>query len=393
MADLDDDPGPTAPSLRTLADYERAALPSMSEEARSYIEGGAGDEITLRDNADAWQRLALRPRMLAGVGDCDLSTRLLGVMRPHPVVIAPTAFQRLVHPEGEVGVARAAAATDTIMCVSTLASTGAAAVAEAIPDQARWFQLYAFVDRGVTRELIQSAAAHGYEALVVTADRPVLGLREREWRSNMRDVSRHGPGGAAAAAAGAAAAGGGAAAAGGGAPAAAGSASEGTPPADYSALIDPNLRWSDIERFVADSPLPVLVKGLMTAEDAELAIDHGARGVIVSNHGGRQLDTVLSGADALAPIVDAVAGRIDVLVDGGIRRGTDVAKALALGAGGVLVGRPLTWGLAVDGADGAQRVIEILLAELHNALALSGCPRVTDLNRSFVTRAPWAGST
>jgi 4-hydroxymandelate oxidase len=378
MADHDHDPGPPTHLLRTVADYERAALPSMSDQARSYIDGGAGDEITLRDNADAWQRLALRPRVLTGVGESDLSTRLLGVTRPHPLVVAPTAFQRLVHPDGEVGVARAAAATGTIMCVSTLASTGAAAVAEAIPDQARWFQLYAFVDRGVTRDLIQSAAAYGYEALVVTVDRPVLGVREREWRSNVRDVSRHGPSGAAAAA--------------GPAAAAAGDTAGGTPPADYSALIDPNLNWSDISRFVSESSLPVLLKGIMTAEDAELAIEHGARGVIVSNHGGRQLDTVLSGADALTPIVDAVAGRIDVLVDGGIRRGTDVVKALALGAGGVLVGRPLTWGLAVGGAEGAQRVIEILLAELHTALALSGCPRVTDLNRSFVTRAPWAGS-
>jgi isopentenyl diphosphate isomerase/L-lactate dehydrogenase-like FMN-dependent dehydrogenase len=368
-ADFDDDPARRG-SLRTLADYERAALPSMSEQARSYIEGGAGDEITLRDNADAWQRLALRPRVLTGVGHCDLRTRLLGVMRPHPVVIAPTAFQRLVHPQAEIGVAKAAAATDTIMCVSTLSSTGAAAVAAAIPGQARWFQLYAFVDRGVTRELIQSAAAHGYEALVVTVDRPVLGLREREWSSNVRDVSRHGPTEA---------------------PAAAGGTSPGTPPADYSTLIDPDLRWSDIELFAAESPLPVLVKGIMAAQDAQLAIEHGAQAVIVSNHGGRQLDTVLSGADALAPIVDAVAGRIDVLVDGGIRRGTDVVKALALGAGAVLVGRPLTWGLAVGGAEGAQRVIEILLAEVHNALALSGCPRVTDLDRSFVAPAPWAG--
>jgi 4-hydroxymandelate oxidase len=384
-ADFDDDPARPALSLRTLADYERAAVPSMSEQARSYIEGGAGDEITLRDNAAAWERLALRPRMLAGAAHCDLSTRLLGVTRPHPVVVAPTAFQRLVHADGEIAVARAAAATGTIMCVSTLASTGAADVAAAIPHQARWFQLYAFVDRGVTRELIQSAAAHGYEALVVTVDRPVLGLRQREWHSNVRDVSRHGPSEAAAAA-------GHTAQGTSGAADAAGDTAEGTPPADYSTLIDSDLRWSDIERFAAESPLPVLVKGIMTAEDAELAIEHGARAVIVSNHGGRQLDTVLSGADALAPIVDAVAGRIDVLVDGGIRRGTDVVKALALGARAVLVGRPLTWGLTVGGAEGAQRVIEILLAELHNALALSGCPRASDLNRSFVTPAPWAGS-
>jgi 4-hydroxymandelate oxidase len=161
-------------------------------------------------------------------------------------------------------------------------------------------------------------------------------------------------------------------------------------PADYSALIDPDLRWGDIERLASECPLPVLVKGILTPEDAKLAIAHGVAGVIVSNHGGRQLDTVLSGADALAPIAEAVAGRIDVLVDGGIRRGTDVVKALALGADAVLVGRPLTHGLAVGGAQGAQRVLEILLTEVENALALTGCPRATDLDRSFVTPAPWA---
>ncbi len=163
-----------------------------------------------------------------------------------------------------------------------------------------------------------------------------------------------------------------------------------TPAVPTAALygqIDPDLRWSDIERFASDSRLPVLVKGILTAEDAELAVAHGAAGVVVSNHGGRQLDTVLSGADALAPIVDAVGGRIDVLVDGGIRRGTDVVKALALGARAVLVGRPADWGLAVDGADGAQRVLETLLAEFDNALALVGCPRAAELDASFVTRA------
>jgi 4-hydroxymandelate oxidase len=356
-------------SLVSLADYRRAALAAMSPEARSYIEGGAGDEITLDDNVAAWRRLALAPRMLVGSAGADLSTDLLGVRRAHPVLVAPTAFQRLAHPDGEIGIATAAAATDTIMCVSTLASTGAAAVAQAVPDVTRWFQLYAFVDRGITREMIQTAAATGYEALVVTVDRPVLGLREREWHSDVRNVSRRGPS----------------------TPAGTGGAPGGeTPPADYSALIDPALRWSDIERFAAESPLPVLVKGILTARDAELALAHGARGVIVSNHGGRQLDTVLSGADALGPIADAVADRIDVLVDGGIRRGTDVVKALALGARAVLVGRPLTWGLAVAGASGAQRVLEILLDELRNALTLSGCPRAADLDRSYITPAPWA---
>ena len=351
---------------RTLADYEREALATMSSEARGYIEGGAGDEVTLTDNVAAWHRWALRPRMLVGAGRCDPGVTLLGVPRPHPVIVAPTAFQRLAHPDGELAIARAAAATGTVMCVSTFASAGAAAIAESVPELARWFQLYALTDRGATRELIDDAARHGYQALVVTVDRPVLGIREREWEVSLRDpvadIPRHDP--------------------------------AQTPQAPAAALygqIDPDLRWSDIERFAASSELPVLVKGILTAEDAELAVAHGAAGVVVSNHGGRQLDTVLSGADALSPIVDAVAGRIDVLVDGGIRRGTDVVKALALGASAVLIGRPVTWGLAVAGERGAQHVLETLLGEFVNALALVGCPRAADLDSGFVAPAPWAG--
>jgi isopentenyl diphosphate isomerase/L-lactate dehydrogenase-like FMN-dependent dehydrogenase len=351
---------------RTLAEYEREALARMTPEALGYIEGGAGDEVTLADNVAAWRRWALRPRVLVGAGSCDPSVTVLGVRRAHPVIVAPTAFQRLAHPDGEVAIARAAAATGTVMCVSTFASAGAATVAESVPGVARWFQLYALTDRGATRELIADAPRRGYEALVVTVDRPVLGIREREWDLNVPhpgdDIPRDGPAQTPDVAA----------------PAALGQ-------------IDPDLRWPDIERFVADSELPVLVKGILTPEDAELAIAHGAAGVVVSNHGGRQLDTVLSGADALAPIVDAVAGRIDVLVDGGIRRGTDVVKALALGARAVLVGRPVTWGLAVAGADGAQHVLETLLGEFANALALVGCPRASELNAAYVTAAPWAG--
>lgn len=349
----------------SLADYEREALERMSPEALGYIGGGAGDEVTLADNVAAWRRWALRPRMLVGTSDCDPSVTVLGARRAHPLVVAPTAFQRLAHPEGEVAIARAALATDTVMCVSTFASAGAAPVAEAVPEVTRWFQLYALTDRGATRELIADAARRGYEALVVTVDRPVLGIRERERRVSLRDpvadIPRQDP--------------------------------AQTPAAPAAALygqIDPDLRWSDIESFAAASELPVLVKGILTAEDAELAIAHGAAGVVVSNHGGRQLDTVLSGADALGPIADAVAGRIDVLVDGGIRRGTDVIKALALGARAVLVGRPVTWGLAVGGAEGAQHVLQTLLAEFANALALVGCPRAADLDGSFVTPAPWA---
>jgi isopentenyl diphosphate isomerase/L-lactate dehydrogenase-like FMN-dependent dehydrogenase len=361
--DITPDVFPSRP--RTLAEYEREALARMSPEALGYIEGGAGDEVTLADNVAAWRRWALRPRMLVGASGCNPAVTVLGVRRPHPVMVAPTAFQRLAHPDGEVAIARAAAATGTVMCVSTFASAGAATVAEAVPEVARWFQLYALTDRGATRALIEDAARLGYEALVVTVDRPVLGIREREWRVRVRDpvvdIPLHDP--------------------------------AQTPEVPTAALygeIDPDLRWSDVERFVADSELPVLVKGILTAEDAELAVAHGAAGVVVSNHGGRQLDTVLSGADALAPIADAVADRIDVLVDGGIRRGTDVAKALALGARAVLVGRPVTWGLAVAGADGARHVLETLLGEFVNALALIGCPRAADLDSSFVTAAPWA---
>ncbi len=378
----------TPTALLSLSDYARAARAMIGPEALDYIEGGAGDEITLADNVVAWSRIALRPRVLVGAGECDLGVTVLGRRRPHPVVVAPTAFQRLAHPDGEIGIARAAAATDTIMCVSTLASAGAATVAAAVPDGTRWFQLYAFTDRGVTSDLVSAAVEHGYEAVVVTVDRPVLGVRERELRSNVRAAGDDAAAPDAIAAPGAVSEP--------GAPHAIATPSAGTSdrrgwrPADYSRLIDPDLRWRDVERLASECPLPVLVKGILTAEDAELAIEHGAAGVIVSNHGGRQLDTVLSGADALPSIADAVAGRIDVLVDGGIRRGTDVVKALALGASAVLVGRPLTHGLAVNGSQGAHRVLEILLAEVENALGLIGCPRASDLDLSFVTPAPWA---
>ena len=382
-------PGEEA-SLLTLADYERAARTAVGPEALGYIEGGAGDEITLGDNVAAWTRIALRPRMLVGAAECDLGVTILGRQRAHPVLVAPTAFQRLAHPDGEIGIARAAAATDTVMCISTLASAGAATVAAAVPDGTRWFQLYAFTDRGITGDLVSAAVEHGYEAVVVTVDRPVLGVRERELRGALRGAGDDAAAPDAIAAPGAVSAPAPQSSDSIAVPSAEGSAPRGMRPADYSGLIDPDLRWSDIERLASECPVPVLVKGILTAEDAELAIAHGAAGVIVSNHGGRQLDTVLSGADALPPIADAVAGRIDILVDGGIRRGIDVVKALALGADAVLIGRPLTYGLAVNGAEGAQRVLQILLTEVENALALIGCPRASDLDRSFVTPAPWA---
>jgi isopentenyl diphosphate isomerase/L-lactate dehydrogenase-like FMN-dependent dehydrogenase len=237
-----------------------------------------------------------------------------------------------------------------------------------VPDAPRWFQLYVFSDRGVTRELMAQAVEHGYEALVVTVDLPVLGVRERDLRSGVLASTVEMVASAVAAGA------------------------EGVmTPADFAGLIDSNLNWSDIERFAAECPLPVIVKGVLSPLDAKLAAEHGARGIVVSNHGGRQLDTVLSGADALPPIVEAAGDKLEVLVDGGIRRGSDVLKALALGARAVMVGRPVLWGVVVDGSDGARRILELLLGELDVALALAGAPMASHLDGSFVTPGPWAG--
>jgi 4-hydroxymandelate oxidase len=354
----------------SLADYERAADAVLSAGAHAYFNGGAGDELTLRDNVAAWQRLAIHPRVLVGVGERDPSVTVLGKRRPHPLIVAPMAYQRLAHPEGEIATARGAADAAAVMCLSTLATTSVRALAQAVPSATRWFQLYVYEDRGISRELAAQAAEHGYEALVVTVDLPVRGVRERELRIEAESVATEQdpyalPAGR----------------------------DEEMTPGDVSALVDPTLDWSDVERIAADSPLPVLVKGILSPRDAELAAEHGARGVVVSNHGGRQLDTVLASADALGPIVDAVGDRLEVLVDGGIRRGTDVLKALALGAEAVLVGRPVLWGLAVDGAAGAQRVLELLLGEFDTALALAGAPRAAELERSFVSPAPWVSRT
>jgi 4-hydroxymandelate oxidase len=268
------------------------------------------------------------------------------------------ALHGLAHPDGEIATAHAAAATESLFCISTFSSKPLDAIADAVPPVTRWFQLYVFNDRGISREFVVQAENAGCEALVVTVDLPVRGAREREQRSPVK-------------------------------------ADLGLVPAtmtvaEFMALIDANLTWKDIERLASETSLPVLVKGVLAPQDARLALEHGARGVIASNHGGRQLDTVLSGVDALRAIVEEVSDELDVLVDGGIRRGTDVLKALALGARAVMVGRPVLWGLAVGGANGARRVLEILLSELDTALALAGAPRARDLDASYLVRAPWA---
>src|SRR5579884_244729 len=310
----------------TLADFEARAAERLDPGPLGYYAGGAADEVTLRDNVAAWQRLALRPRVLAGATDVDTTVRVLGRERAHPLIVAPMAFHGLGHPEAEGASARGAAAARAPFCLSTFATTSAADLAAAAPDATRWFQLYVLRDRGVTRALVDAAIEHGFEALVLTVDAPVFGRRERDLRAGFA-----------------------------GAPSTAVPASRATgftgglTQAQLSTLVDPDLGWRDVEWLADNTDLPVLVKGILDPDDAALARDHGAAGVVVSNHGGRQLDTVPSGADALPPVVDAVGDDLDVLVDGGIRRGTDVLKALALGARAVMVGRPVLWGLAVAG--------------------------------------------
>jgi isopentenyl diphosphate isomerase/L-lactate dehydrogenase-like FMN-dependent dehydrogenase len=349
-----------------VADFERLAAEKLEPGALGYFAGGAGDEITLRDNVAAWGRWRLRPRVLVDVGEVRTETELLGESLSLPVLVAPVAYQRLVDPEGEVGMARAAAAAGTVMCLSTLATTRPSELAAAAPAGRRWFQLYCFRDEAVTRALMEEAVESGFEAIVVTVDAPPGGNRERDRRTGFKIPEGLGVPSVAAAM----------------------GVERAVTIEETFALMDPALSWADLETLASECSLPLLVKGLLTAEDAELAVAHGAAGVVVSNHGGRQLDRALASGDALPEVVDAVAGRAAVLVDGGIRRGIDVATALALGADAVLVGRPPLWGLAAAGSDGARRVLELLREEFELALTLCGCASPAELNRSHLRRAP-----
>jgi isopentenyl diphosphate isomerase/L-lactate dehydrogenase-like FMN-dependent dehydrogenase len=341
--------------LFNVWDYEAAAAERLEPGAHGYYAGGAGDELTLRDNVEAFRRWQLRPRVLVDVETCTAATTVLGHDVSMPLLIAPVAFQRVAHPDGEVGMARAAKAVGTVMCMSTMATSTPEEVAAV--GGPRWFQLYVFRDEGVTHELVGRVVAAGFTALVLTVDTPFLGRRERDLRTGFVippefPVASLGQGG--------------------------------LTPAETFALTSASVSWRDIERLASLSGLPVVVKGVLTAEDAKLACEHGAGGIVVSNHGGRQLDGVSATIDALEEVVAAVEGRVEVLLDGGIRRGTDVVKALALGARAVLAGRAPLWGLAVDGEAGARRVLELLQAEILGALQLVGCTSPAEVTRDRV---------
>ena len=353
--------------LVNVGDFERAAAEKLDPGVAGYFFGGAGDEVTLAENSAAWRGWMLRPRVLAGHREWSTRAEVLGADVSMPILVAPVAYQRLVDPEGEVAMARAAAAAGTVMCLSTLATARPAEVAAA-GEGRHWFQLYCFRDEGVTRALLEEAVDSGFEAIVVTVDAPRGGRRERDLRTGFRIPEGLGVPSVQAAL----------------------DSERAVTIEETFALMDPGLRWEDLERLASECDVPVLVKGVLTGEDAALAVEHGAAGIVVSNHGGRQLDCAVATADALPEVVDAVAGRATVLVDGGIRRGADVALALALGADAVLVGRPPLWGLAVDGEAGALRVLELLRDELELALALGGCSSPSELGRAHVRRAPSA---
>jgi len=323
-----------------------------------YIAGGAGDEWTLAENRNAWSRMQLLPRMLRGVANRSLETTVLGAPVSMPVLVPPMGFHGLCHLEAEVATARATADEDTIFCASTVSNCSLEAIAEASGAGRRWFQLYVYRDRGITKSLVERAAAAGFSALCLTVDTPLAGNRERDRRNSLRMPSHlqlgnfpqshtaqhHAPDG------------------------------EGSSLAQYIASQwDPSLTWDDVQWLRSIAPIPLIVKGILAPQDAVLAMEHGAAAVMISNHGGRQLDSSPAPITMLRSIVEAVDGRVEVMLDGGVRRGTDVLKALALGARAVLVGRPILWGLTLDGYDGVRAVLRHIREEVDLAMALSGC--------------------
>jgi isopentenyl diphosphate isomerase/L-lactate dehydrogenase-like FMN-dependent dehydrogenase len=346
-----------------VEEFEKAARERLEPGAYGYYAGGAGDERTLRANVEAFARWELRPRVLVDVSEVTTATTVLGDEIAFPLLVAPTAFHRLADPEGECATARAAARAGTVMCLSTLSSVSPAELTAAAPGAPQWFQLYCSRDRGFTQELVAGVADAGFKALVLTVDVPVVGRRERDLRTAF-SLPEDLP-----------------------VPNLPGVFARTNPHAAISSIVDPRLSWLDLEWLRSISPLPLVVKGVLTAEDALLAAEHGAAGVIVSNHGGRQLDGVPATLDVLPEVVEAVGERVEVLVDGGIRRGTDVLKALALGARAALAGRAVLWGLAVEGEEGVVRVLELMRDEIASGLMLLGCPRPEDISRAHLRAA------
>lgn len=348
-----------------LAEFEPLARERMAPAAFDYVAGGAWDELSLVESEAAWRRRRLRPRVLVDVSAVEAGTTILGRRSALPLAIAPMAAHGLAHPDAEAATARAAAAAGVPFCLSTMSSRSieeVAAATDGAPEAPRWFQLYLQADRGLARALVERAEAAGYGALVLTVDLPVLGYRERDLRSGFRldiPLGNFGPGGSR--------------------PDEPGEVDADDGYARLGRQRHLGLTWDELGEIRSWSRMPFVLKGILTAEDAALAAEHGVDAIVVSSHGARQLDRVPAPVDVLAEVVAAVDGRCEILVDGGVRRGLDIAIALALGARAVLVGRPILWALAAGGQPGVARALAILRDELERAMALLGAPTVGSL--------------
>ncbi|KAK4535999.1 hypothetical protein CDCA_CDCA07G2024 [Cyanidium caldarium] len=357
-----------------LAEYHilaRAKLPAM---VYGYYSSGADDEQTLRDNEEAFKRLRFRPRVLIDVSNVDMTKRIMGIDVSFPLLVAPSAMQRMAHPEGELATARAVARIGTVMGLSSWSTTSLEDVEAHVPGLPKFFQLYVYKDRALTERLVKRAEKAGFRAIALTVDTPQLGRREADIRNrftlpphlrlaNFDEVNDQSTM----------------------------KQDSGSGLAAYVAsLIDASLSWKDVAWLKSITKMPILVKGVVTAEDARRALQAGVGGIWVSNHGARQLDGVVSTIDALEEVVHAVQGRVPVFMDSGVRRGTDVVKALALGADGVLIGRPILWGLAVNGEEGVVHMLQMLKDEFKLAMQLCGCQRVSDIRRDLVIRNAFA---
>ncbi|MEU4577593.1 MULTISPECIES: alpha-hydroxy acid oxidase [Nonomuraea] len=340
-------------NLFNVRDFEDVAREKLDPVYYDYFAGGAQDEVTVRANEAAFRRLCLVPRVLRGVERPTLEVNLLGQPASMPVLLAPTAFHRLAHPAGEAETGRAAAQAGVIMMAAMLSTVPVEEVAAT--GATLWFQLYIQPDLGFTASLVRRAEAAGCKAIVVTVDSPALGRGERGDRNNFHDL----------------------------------------PPGLHCAnlrgdgnvrqvVLSPEISWKHVDWLRSITSLPIVLKGILHPADAVLAVEHGAAAIIVSNHGGRQLDTSPASIDRLPLIADAVDGRVPLLLDGGVRRGTDVIKALALGARAVAIGRPVMWGLSVAGAEGVAKVLTLLRTELLNALTLCGVAGPGELTRELV---------
>ena len=336
-----------------LEEFEPFAIERMTGPAYDYVAGGAWDEVTLRESVEAWRRYRFVPRVLRNVSTIDLAGSFLGRPSALPIAVAPMAVQVLAHPGGEAELFAGAAAQGVPYCLSTSSSQSLEDVAAAAPGGERWFQLYVVGGLAYSRTLVERAETAGYGAIVLTVDLPAFGHRERDDRSGFELPTRPLM-----------------------------TPLEGAGQGRYGAFEDDRgaeLTWDSLAEIRSWSRLPLVVKGILSPDDARLAVDAGVDAIVVSTHGGRQLDRAIASADALAGIVADVDGRCEVWVDGGIRRGLDVLVALALGANGVLIGRPLYWALATGGRAGVERAIEILRAELETAMALLGCTSLSEV--------------